>query len=75
MCVGPTTPYSTTEHGKLKYVGYTGVYNVVDYSAVSFPCGVTVDKEKDQPDPDYTPLSEHCQDVYDSCESTAVLQN
>ncbi|PVH93767.1 acetamidase-like protein [Periconia macrospinosa] len=70
--LGPTTPYATTEHGKLKYVGYTGVFNVVDYSAVSFPCGVTVDKDKDQPDPQYTPLSDHCRDVHDNYNADVV---
>ncbi|KAB8266302.1 amidase signature domain-containing protein [Aspergillus pseudonomiae] len=43
----PTTPYSSVEHGKFAYVGYTGVFNVLDYSAVSFPCGVTASKALD----------------------------
>ena len=45
--VAPTTPYASVPHGDFKYVGYTGVFNVVDYSAVSFPSGVVVDKTKD----------------------------
>lgn len=61
------------EHGNFKYVGYTGVYNVVDYSAVSFPCGVTADKDKDQYPADYEPLSELCQQVHDDCMLTTVL--
>ncbi|GAD97024.1 acetamidase [Paecilomyces variotii No. 5] len=51
--LGPTTPYSTVEHGKFTYVGYTGVFNILDYPAVSFPTGVKVDKTLD------TPYSEH----------------
>ncbi|KAL3473699.1 amidase signature domain-containing protein [Aspergillus californicus] len=43
----PTTPYSTVENGKFGYVGYTGAFNVLDYPAVSFPCGVTTDKDID----------------------------
>ncbi|KAI2630838.1 amidase [Hypoxylon sp. NC1633] len=43
----PTTPYSSVENGKFKHVGYTGVYNVLDYSCISFPSGVTVDKSVD----------------------------
>ncbi|KAL4914829.1 amidase signature domain-containing protein [Aspergillus aurantiobrunneus] len=43
----PTSPYSTVEHGKFAYVGYTGVFNVLDYPAVSFPCGVKTDKSID----------------------------
>lgn len=63
----PTTPYATVAHGDFKYVGYTGVYNVVDYSATSFPCGVSVDKSKDQYTADYKSQSEYCQAAYDSC--------
>ncbi|KAF7595825.1 hypothetical protein BBP40_004637 [Aspergillus hancockii] len=43
----PTTPYSSVEHGKFAYVGYTGVFNVLDYAAVSFPCGVKARKGLD----------------------------
>ncbi|GMG06588.1 unnamed protein product [Aspergillus oryzae] len=43
----PTTPYSSVEHGKFAYVGYTGVFNILDYSAVSFPCGVKASKALD----------------------------
>ena len=35
------------EHGKFAYVGYTGVFNILDYSAVSFPCGVKASKALD----------------------------
>jgi amidase len=68
---GPTTPYASVEHGKFKYVGYTGVYNVVDYSAVTFPCGVTADREKDQVPADYTPLSDLCKETHSDCKSAA----
>jgi len=43
----PTTPYATVPHGGFKYVGYTGIFNVLDYSAVSFPTGIKVDKDLD----------------------------
>ncbi|KAL2813849.1 amidase signature domain-containing protein [Aspergillus granulosus] len=54
----PTTPYSSVEHGKFAYVGYTGVFNVLDYPAVSFPCGVKTDKDIDVPYVDHQPLSD-----------------
>jgi amidase len=52
------TPYSTVEHGKFAYVGYTGVFNVLDYPAVSFPCGVVTDKECDGAYVEQAPLSD-----------------
>lgn len=61
--LAPTTPYSTVAHGDFEYVGYTGVYNVVDYSAVSFPCGVNADREKDRPST-HEPLSDYCKSVH-----------
>ncbi|KAF2764279.1 amidase [Teratosphaeria nubilosa] len=45
--LSPTTPYATTKHGQFRNVSYTCVYNILDYSAVSFPTGVYVDKERD----------------------------
>jgi amidase len=60
-------------HGDFKYVGYTGVYNVVDYAAVSFPCGVSVDKAVDKHASDYKPQSDYCQDAYNSCKLYTVL--
>jgi len=43
------------------------VYNVVDYSATSFPCGISVDKALDKYASDYKAQSEACQGTYDSC--------
>ncbi|KAL6708841.1 hypothetical protein ACN47E_002248 [Coniothyrium glycines] len=70
--LAPTTPYSSVPHGHFKYVGYTGVYNVVDYSAISFPSGVYVDKAKDQPTADYKPQSDYCQAARDSYDAELV---
>jgi amidase len=71
--VAPTTPYATVPHGEFKYVGYTGVYNVVDYSAVSFPTGLTVDKAKDKLAADYKSQSDLCQDAHDSCKLRSIF--
>jgi len=43
----PSTPYASVQNGKFKHVGYTGVFNIVDYSAASFPTGLYANKEKD----------------------------
>jgi amidase len=45
--LGPTTPYASPKNGQFRHVGYTAVFNVLDYSSSSFPSGVYVDKEKD----------------------------
>lgn len=47
--IGPTMPPAVPEKAKFGGHGaYTGVYNVLDYPATSFPCGVYVDKELDK---------------------------
>jgi amidase len=61
-------------HGDFKYVGYTGVFNVVDYSAVSFPTGVVVDKTKDKPVTDVKSQSEYCQSTRDSCMNSYIMR-
>lgn len=48
-------------------VGYTGVYNVLDYSAVSFPTGLNVIEGVDVDQPDYAPLSTDCEDIHATC--------
>jgi amidase len=45
--LSPTTPYAAPKSGDFKTVSYTGVYNVLDLSATSFPTGIAADKEKD----------------------------
>ena len=67
MSAGPTTPYASVEHGDFKYVGYTGVFNVLDYPVVSFPCGITADRNLDGRTKQ-TPLSDVCAAVQDHCE-------
>ncbi|KAI1127626.1 amidase, partial [Nemania abortiva] len=52
----PATPFASVEHGKFRHVGYTGVYNVLDYSALAFPTGLEVDQaidvlQDDAPEP------------------------
>ncbi|KAI7782460.1 amidase [Diaporthe eres] len=60
----PTTPYSSVRNGDFKYVGYTGVFNVLDYSCVSFPTGILGEKEVDVPLTDHEPLSAICKDTH-----------
>ncbi|KAH6968347.1 amidase signature domain-containing protein [Fusarium avenaceum] len=67
----PTTPYSTLRHGSFRHVAYTGVFNVVDYSAVSFPTGISVDKDVDKLE-SYEPLSPLCKSVNDDYDAELV---
>jgi hypothetical protein len=49
-------------------VGYTGVYNVLDYACMSFPTGITVDQAIDVPQGDtYQPLSDMDKVVQSEC--------
>jgi amidase len=68
---GPTTPYASVEHENFKYVGYTGVFNILDYSVVSFPCGVTAHREIDKASPLQQPLSDVCAAITGSCKFCA----
>ncbi|KAI5244983.1 acetamidase [Aureobasidium subglaciale] len=54
----PTTPFASVEHGKFKHVGYTGVFNILDYSATSFPSGTYADSELDKAASGARPLSQ-----------------
>ncbi|ROW14069.1 hypothetical protein VPNG_04082 [Cytospora leucostoma] len=69
----PTSPFSTVKNGTYKYVGYTGVFNVVDYSCISFPTGMSVDKDVDVPlGEGYEPLSETCKEIHAEYDADAV---
>ncbi|SCO77980.1 related to general amidase [Fusarium oxysporum] len=70
--VSATTPYSTGKHGSLRHVAYTGVFNVVDYSAVSFATSINVDKDVDKLDASYEPLSPLCKSVNEEYDAELV---
>ncbi|KAK2814573.1 hypothetical protein FQN49_008149 [Arthroderma sp. PD_2] len=55
--IAPTAPFAAVEHSKFRHVAYTGVYNILDYSCISFPCNVAVDQAVDVPTAGETPLS------------------
>lgn len=56
--LGPTTPYAAPKNGQFKNVSYTGVFNILDYSSVSFPAGVNADKAIDVYPKDFKPHSD-----------------
>ncbi|TWU70433.1 hypothetical protein ED733_000306 [Metarhizium rileyi] len=59
----PTIPFNTVKNGSFKHVGYTGVYNVLDYSCLSFPTGLSVDKRVDRIQEPYQPLGSDCEAI------------
>ncbi|EXJ87780.1 hypothetical protein A1O1_04707 [Capronia coronata CBS 617.96] len=70
--LSPTTPFSTVEHGKYKHVGYTAIWNILDYSAVNFPSGFTVEEEKDGIPQDFSPLSDLDKEINGNYNPSAV---
>lgn len=57
--LGPVSPYAGSPRaGGFKDVGYTGVFNITDYSSVSFPTEVHVDKAKDVAEADFRSYGE-----------------
>ncbi|KAI1822675.1 amidase [Xylaria intraflava] len=45
--LSPATPWSGVENGKMKHIGYTAVWNVLDYSSMVFPTGLVADSAVD----------------------------
>jgi amidase len=41
------SPYVSAKHTQFRHTGYTGLFNLLDYPAAVFPCGVSGDKEID----------------------------
>ncbi|KAF2476096.1 acetamidase-like protein [Lindgomyces ingoldianus] len=70
--LAPTTPFASVQNGLFKHVGYTGVYNIVDYAAVSFPSGVFADKDKDKAIANHTPLSDTCKEIHSEYDAILV---
>lgn len=67
--LGPTSPYAVPKNGCFRNVSYTGVFNVLDYSATSFPTGMVVDGERDVYPADFEAWGEDdrvCREEYDA---------
>ncbi|KAK3715412.1 hypothetical protein LTR37_007140 [Vermiconidia calcicola] len=56
--LGPTTPYAAPKSGDFKSVSYTGVFNILDYSATSFPTGLYGNKDQDTYPSDFKAFGE-----------------
>ncbi|KAL8388947.1 hypothetical protein RB595_008914 [Gaeumannomyces hyphopodioides] len=68
----PTTPFVSVKNGTFKHIAYTGVFNVLDYSCVSFPTGLLADKNLDVPDATRQSLSPTCQAIHTEYDADAV---
>lgn len=60
IVLAPVCPFAAVEHTKYRHVGYTCVFNILDYACLSFPCNVAADKTVDVPraEDQKRPLSE-----------------
>lgn len=67
--LSPSTPMSFFEHGKYKHAAYTCTWNLVNYTALSFPTNTTVDKDLDIYEDDFKPMTEVDSQVRNDCES------
>lgn len=69
VLLGPTLPHTTVPHRKFRWVGYTKIWNFLDYPAVTFPVDkVRADRDKLATE-DYTPrnaLDEWNWNLYDA---------
>lgn len=58
LLLSPTMPHAAVPHRTCRWLGYTKVWNALDYSALSFPAGA-VRKDLDSGiDQDYTPRND-----------------
>lgn len=67
----PVSPYSGVEVGKFCYIGYTAVFNALDWSAGVIPV-TRADKAVDVQDKPYTPRNVKDQATYDSFEAEKI---
>lgn len=54
----PPMPHAAVPHGGCRWVGYTKVWNVLDYTALVIPAGEVVERDLDAPWDDSTPRGE-----------------
>ena len=70
--LGPTSPYAVPKNGHFRDVSYTGVFNILDYSATSFPTGLHADKEQDVYAEDFQALGESDRVTREDYDAAAV---
>ncbi|EQL03721.1 acetamidase [Ophiocordyceps sinensis CO18] len=68
----PTMAFNTVRNGAFRHVGYTGVFNVLDYSCLSFVTGVAADKNIDTPDAAHQPLGPECKAIHQEYDADLV---
>lgn len=71
MILMPVSPYSGCANGKFRYVGYTAVFNALDFTAGTVPV-TRADKAIDVKDPGYVPKSERDKMVQDLLDTDEV---
>ncbi|ONH70186.1 Acetamidase [Cyberlindnera fabianii] len=57
--IAPTYVGVAPKPHEVKYWGYTSLWNILDYTCVTFPTGIKADKKLDPEDKEYTPRNEY----------------
>ncbi|KAF2858153.1 amidase [Piedraia hortae CBS 480.64] len=70
--LGPVSPYVAPKHGQFRSFAYTGVYNLLDYSSVSFPTGFVADRDRDIYPSDFKPCSKTDKQTWAEYDPNAV---
>lgn len=64
----PVAPSASVRKGEGRYFGYTGVANVLDFTAMTVPMG-KVDKSVDVRDESYQPIGDMDKEIWAQCKS------
>ena len=70
--ISPCAPHAAVLPLKYRHVGYTSLFNLLDYTSVVFPV-THADQTVDVPHSDLQVLSEVDQTIQDECEYTCVV--
>ncbi|KAH9007313.1 general amidase [Lactarius hatsudake] len=72
--ISPVAPFPPPPHGQYKNVGYTMIWNVLDYPACVFPV-TKVDPVLDRPKPEHDFLSEADRQIHELYDSPETFKN
>ena len=59
VLIVPTAPHTAMPHRNSRWVGYTKIFNILDYTALNFPAGKASKDLDSKGEPDYSPRNPH----------------